>query len=111
MKLPTDAQIAMEKLTGYLLVRRPVGDKSEYLKRAGYTLDNARRLEEDIRSQVLTRDAVAIEKTIYGELYEIRCSLDGPNGTTLNVKTVWMHELKTGITKFITLYPDKGEAP
>jgi len=109
MKLPGDAQIAPEKLSGYLLVKRSVGDKSEYLKRAGYTLDNSRRLEEDIRRQVLTQDAVSIEKTAYGELFEIRASLAGPNGTALRVKTVWMRELKTGITKFITLYPDKGE--
>jgi hypothetical protein len=52
---------------------------------------------------------VAIETTVYGELYEIRGSLTGPNRTTLKVKTIWMQELRTGITKFITLYPDKGE--
>jgi hypothetical protein len=45
MKLPTDTQIAPEKLTRYLLVKRPVGDKSEFLKQAAYTLDNPERLE------------------------------------------------------------------
>jgi hypothetical protein len=109
MKLATDAQIAMEKLTGYLLLKRPVGDKSEFLKRAGYTLDNPERLEEDIRRQILTLDAVSIEKTHYGELYEIRGSLAGPNSRVLRVKTVWMQEFGSGITKFITLYPDRGE--
>jgi hypothetical protein len=49
-------------------------------------------------------------KTWKPPLYEIRGPLTGPNGTTLNVKTVWMQELKTGITKFIT-YPDKGGTP
>jgi hypothetical protein len=34
MKLSQDAEIAREKLTRYLLVKRPVGDKSEFLKRA-----------------------------------------------------------------------------
>jgi hypothetical protein len=111
MKLPTNAHIAPEKLSRYLLVKRPVGDKSVFLKQAGYTLDNPKRLEEDIRRQILILDAVSIEKTSYGELFEIRASLAGPNGTALKVKTVWMQELKTGITKFITLYPDKGETP
>jgi hypothetical protein len=59
MKLPTDAQIAPEKLTRYLLVKRPVGDKSELLKQAAYTLDNPERLEEDIRRQILILDAVS----------------------------------------------------
>jgi len=53
---------------------------------AGYTLDNAQRLEDDIRSQILSRDAVAIETTDYGELFDIRASLVGPNGTVLKVQ-------------------------
>jgi hypothetical protein len=56
----------------------------------------------------LTQDAVTLERTRYGELFEIRASLAGPNGKVLKVKTVWMEEFGTGITKFITLYPDKG---
>jgi hypothetical protein len=75
MKLPADTQIAREKLTRYLLVKRPIGDKSEFLKQAGYTLDNPQRLEEDIRKQILTQNAVSIEKAKYGELFEIQGSL------------------------------------
>ena len=78
------------------------------MKQAGYTLDNLERLAEDIRKQILTQDAVSVEKTRYGELFEIRASLAGPTGKVLKVKTVWMQEIRTGITKFITLYPDKG---
>jgi hypothetical protein len=111
VKLPADARIAPEKLIRYLLIKRSVGDKSEFLKRAGYILDNAQRLERDIRKQILAEDAVVTKKTIYGQHYDIRASLTGPNKITLKVKTVWMQELKTGITKFITLYPDKGETP
>jgi hypothetical protein len=111
MKLPIDAQIVPEKLTRYLLVKRPVGDKSEFLRQAAYTLDNPERLEEDIRRQILILDAVSVEKTNYGELFEIRGSLAGPNTRILKVKTVWMPEFRTGITKFITLYPDKGGNP
>ena len=66
MKLPSDALIATEKLTKYLLVKRPVGDKSEFLRRAGYTLDNWQQLEQDIRQQILSQEAVSIEQTRYG---------------------------------------------
>ena len=78
MKLPANAQIAPEKLTRYLLVRRPAGDKSEFLKQAAYTLDNPEPLEEDIRRQILTLDAVSVEKTNYGELFEIQGHLRDP---------------------------------
>jgi hypothetical protein len=91
VKLPADAYIAPEKLTGYVLVKRSVGDKSEFWKRAGYTLDNARRLERDIRRQILIKDAVPTRKTIYGQHYEITI--------TLKVKTVWIDEVKTSLTK------------
>jgi len=108
VKLPSDALIATEKLTKYLLVKRPVGDKSEFLERAGYALDNWRQLEQDIRQQILLQEAVSIEQTRYGEYFEIRASLAGPSGVTLNVRTVWMKESSSGVTKFITLYPDRG---
>jgi len=107
VKLPRDALIAAEKLTRYLLVNRPVGDKSEFLEKAGYTLENWQHLEQDLREQLLSRDAVLIERTEYGELFEIRGSLVGPKGVVLGVRTVWMRERESGVTKFITLYPDK----
>ena len=108
MKLPRDAEIAPEKLTRYLLVKRPVGDKSEFSKQAGYTLDNWQQLEQHIRQQILSKEAVLIERTAYGVYFEIRASLTGPNSVVLKVKTVWMRESRSGIAKFITLYPDKG---
>lgn len=111
MKLPSNALIASEKLTKYLLVKRPVGDKSEFLKQAGYTLDNWQRLEQDIRLQILSKDAVPIEQTEYGELFEIEASLVGPNGVAVNMRTIWMRESGSGLTKFITLYPDRGSRP
>ena len=110
MKLPADALIAPDKLNGYLLIKRLVGDKSDFLKQAGYTQDTWQRLEQDIRQQVLPREAHLIEKAVYGDYYEIRAPLAGPNGTVLNVRTIWMQESTTGITKFITLYPDTRRA-
>lgn len=108
VKLPSDAIISREKLTQYLLVKRPVGDKSGFLKQAGYTVDNWEQLEADLRRQILSKDAVSIEQTAYGELFEIRAALNGPNGVSLRLRTVWMRERASGLAKFITLYPDRG---
>ena len=49
MRLPEDATIAPEKLTGYLLMPRVEDDKSRFLALAGYKLADASRLERDIR--------------------------------------------------------------
>jgi len=104
--LPQDAIITAEKLTNYLLVPLPKDDKSQFLARAGYTLDNWQQLEQDLRSQILTQPAELIEINRYGEKYAIRACLRGTNGLKLNILTIWM--VANDTTKFVTLVPDKG---
>ena len=108
MKLPDDTLIAHEKLSQYLLAPRKRNDKSQWLAQAGYTLENWRVLENDLRSQILSVDASPTENTEYGQMYEIRRNLIGPNGKTLPVRTIWIMENATGDTKFVTMYPYKG---
>ena len=105
MKLPADAFIAPEKISGYLLRWRPEDDKSAFLARAGYTAENEEQLRRDIRSQLLPLDAKFLEPTEYGPKYLIRGSLHGPKGVGLQVVPIWMTEDASQQTKFITLYP------
>lgn len=63
-------------------------------------------MEWDLRAQVLTQPAKAIETTHYGEKYAIRVCLRGINGVELNVLTIWM--VANDTTKFVTLVPDRG---
>jgi len=107
VKLPSDSVIAPEKLTSYLLVTQARGDKSAFLASAGYTLENSEQLLHDLRKQVLPHDAVLLEKTKFGQFYEIRTSLAGPNGITLRIRSIWMKEHLSGLTKFITLMPER----
>jgi len=65
-------------------------------------------LEINLRNQILPLDATWVESTLYGDMYEIRSQLRGPNGLTLMVCTFWMTEIETGQTKFITLYPERS---
>ncbi|OGL46208.1 MAG: hypothetical protein A2161_03745 [Candidatus Schekmanbacteria bacterium RBG_13_48_7] len=108
MKLAADALINHEKLTQYLLYPRKRNDKSRWLARAGYNLENWHLLENDLRNQILSLDVKLIENTQYGQMYEIKGKLTGPNGRNLTVCTIWMTENETKKTKFITMYPDKG---
>lgn len=109
MKLPDDSVISTEKITDYLLKWQPDNDKSKFLGRTGYYLENWQQLSEDIRTQILSSEAELIRKTDYGDLFRIRDELSGPNGKTLRVITVWMIEHKSRQTKFITLFPDKEQ--
>ena len=105
MQLPPDSHIAPTKIIDYLLVWQPRGDKSRFLAMAGYDATRADQLAHDIRMQVLPCDAVPAETTEHGQYYEISCPLTGPNGRTLDIRTIWMTERLSGITKFITLIP------
>ena len=107
MKLPDDSIIPREKVTRYLLISQPRGDKSGFLARAGYTPESAEQLLGDLRTQLLPLDAALGKSNKFGRYYEIRGRLTGPNGVTLAVRAIWMAEHLSGVTKFVTLLPDK----
>jgi hypothetical protein len=107
MRLPADTVIAKEKLTRYLLLPHTRGDKSAFLAQGGYGLGNADQLLMDLRSQMLPLEAEKLESNKFGQYYQIRGTLTGQNGTTLPIRTIWITEHLSGITKFVTLIPDK----
>ncbi len=99
MKLPHQSQIAEDKLTKYLLLPRMRADKSKFLSLGGYTLENWKTLEEDIRS-LLKNEAFEEEVTEFGTLYSITGNL-----RNLRVKTVWIWEQGAELPRFVTLVP------
>ena len=105
MKLPHESTIAREKFTGYLLVHQARSDKSRYLARAGYTLENVDRLIADIRTQILPLDAQFVRRSTFGELYRIDGALPGPSGTRIFIRTIWLKHALSGAVHFVTLVP------
>jgi hypothetical protein len=106
MKIPEDAVIAREKLTGYLLVPQVKNDKSKFLAQVGFTQDNPDDLEVAIRQVITENDAVQDRVNEYGTYYRVTGALQGPGGD-LAVITVWIYGAKEGAYRFITLKPDK----
>ncbi|MBP7050264.1 MAG: hypothetical protein KBE65_04545 [Phycisphaerae bacterium] len=109
MKLPKDAIISDEKLTKYLLAPRKRNDKSRWLTQAGYQVETWSILRHDLITQTLPNDAFLVEHTPYGDMYEIRGTLKGPNDHLLRVCTIWMVEKATQKTRFVTMYPDRKQ--
>ena len=70
-------------------------------------MEDWQRLEKDLRTQLLSLDTVYTEETKYGQMYEIKGMLTGPNGKTLSVCSIWMNEHESKLIKFITMFPDK----
>ena len=106
MRLPLDTAIAEDKLTRYLLLPQARGDKSAFLAQAGYRQETASHLLRDLRTQLLPLEAQWLESNAFGQYYEIRGTLTGPSGVALPVRSIWMTEHLSGVTKFVTLIPD-----
>ena len=107
MKLPRDTVMAREKPTKYLLVPQPRGDKSRFLRRGGYILENVETLERDLYALASMAEAIAGEIIEHGQYYIAFGEFAGPSGVSLKVKTIWMTEHLSDVTKFITLIPQK----
>jgi hypothetical protein len=90
VKIPGDAVIPQEKLTCYLLVPRSKDDKSKFLAQAGFTQENPDDLLNAILQLVLTSDAVEDNINEYGVFYTVEGNLQGLNGRSLLVITIWL---------------------
>ena len=94
-------------MTRYLLnTRHKRGStKARLLAQFGYTFQNWRRLEVDIRSNLDT-EVDLVRPTEYGTRYEIRMTLQTPLGVPLTVRTIWQIDDGREVPRLITLYPD-----
>ena len=107
MRLSAATVIAPEKLRDYILSpTHPDGRaKAAYLGRIGYTLANWRRLDADLREQILSRDAEPARRSAYGQKYEILGPLTGPNGIAAWVRTIWIIPSGDNVPRLVTLIP------
>jgi hypothetical protein len=105
MKLPANAIMAREKATEYLLVRQGRNDKSAFLEKGGYTSANPDALIAGLKELRELNDAMPVDDNPFGVYYEVVGILRGPAGIGLRVRTIWMTEHLSGVTKFITLIP------
>ena len=104
MRIPIDAVVATDKLTGYLLVARPLDDKSKFLASAGFTQSNPEILESAIRNLATAAPAKEDGNNEYGIFWRVAGQLYGPAGT-LQVVTIWLQWHLDGRFRFITLKP------
>lgn len=109
MQLPNadQAVIDPQKLHGYLLsTSHPVGRfKARFFAALGYVAEGWREFESDLRTQHLTQDAEVSESMPEGQLFTIRAILNGRNGRSALVLSVWFVAAGAGVPRFVTAYP------
>jgi hypothetical protein len=105
MKIPAEALLPVEKLTRYLLVPRPEDDKSQFLRRAGFRLEDWPELERAIRELANEQPATEDGANEFGVFYRQDGLLRGPNGKSLSVSLIWLQWYEDGSFHFVTLKP------
>ena len=100
-----DSLIPEEKFTRYLLVKRDFDDKSRFLARGGYSVENYFVLINHIQNLVKENDAVEERTDDYGTFYRVTGIIPGADHMPLNVTTIWLRRKIDNKYQFITLIP------
>lgn len=108
MQIPGADHAVVEpaKVRDYLLSREhPIGRfKARVFASAGYRFHNWTQLQRDLQVIARSVDAVLTRSEPYGQFFEIRAILEGPEGT-LPVLTVWILRTDESGPRFVTAYP------
>jgi hypothetical protein len=109
MRLPNHdkAVVPQAKVAAYLLsVTHIVGrHKAVFFASLGYRQSHWQILERDIRS-LAAQDVQSTETTRYGQKYEVRGSITGPNGRAARIVTAWIVRTGEDFPRLLTAYPE-----
>ncbi|MBI4785567.1 MAG: hypothetical protein HY782_00755 [Chloroflexi bacterium] len=105
------AQIDPRKLRDYALnLEHESGRyKAEFFAQIGYAAENWQQLERDIRDQHLTQPATPGKPSSFGNKFTITAQLQGPNGATRQVTTVWLFRPGKDFAELITIEPARRQ--
>src|ERR1044072_1789266 len=92
------------KITHYLLLPRPIDDKSKYFTSLGFTMQNWRELARALYRHANQYDCTPSRQTPNGTIYVVQCNLTTPNGRKPCIRTFW-EGIGTAPPSFVTAYP------
>ncbi|MEW6690163.1 MAG: DUF6883 domain-containing protein [Pseudomonadota bacterium] len=114
MKLPyvEAAEIAAEKIIGYLLspTHRAGKSKAAFFGKHGFNADEWQVLAAALRAHAAGNPASRVEESAYGTRYVIDGPLGAPDGSALNVRSVWFISRGAVVPRFATAYPLERKA-
>lgn len=98
------------KLVDYLLnVRHSIGgSKANWFLGLGYDPANPAILEQDLLALVRASADYSAKASSFGIKYVVSGSVTAPNGTEVNLTTVWIVEAGSDRPRLVTAYPGKS---
>jgi hypothetical protein len=100
------------KITQYLLNdRHPQNQgKAAFFLAFGFTLANWQELRTALLDHPSSNPVARQSIFAYGTMYEVRCSINSPDGRNPCVRSFWAVEQPSADPRFITAYPAAGTA-
>ena len=111
MKLPnaSQARVARDKITGYLLAENPESGRGKpgFFARFGFRADDWQTLADELKAVCAEYDVVEIEETEYGIQYAVEGWLRTPDGRNPYTRTIWQIDNGSVYPRLITAYPKR----
>ena len=106
---PESAEIPEGKLVGYLLSpsHRSGKSKAAFFSKHGFSGENWQLLAAALRRHATENLLSRVDETAYGARYVVDGPLAAPDGSRLNVRTVWFINHGTAVPRFATAHPLK----
>lgn len=103
------ADVPEQKIVRYLLSSTHSAGRSKaaFFGKHGFTAARWDVLANALRMHARSNAATAVEQTRYGTRYVVDGPLDAPDGTRLNVRSVWFITHGTTQARFTTAHPLK----
>lgn len=102
------AEIPRSKIEGYALnpANEPEGKhKARVFKSAlGFDQSNWELLKQRILDELPYQEAEATQTSQWGSSYVVDLPIEGPNGNTAKVRTVWLFKTGADFPSLITVY-------
>ena len=101
------ARINPRKLRDYVLnPKHETGKyKAAFFAQMGYTADNWKTLEEDIRTRRLSQPVETGQPSPFGQKYNITAPIKGPQDESRWITTVWIIRLGKDWPELVTVEP------
>ncbi|MFY9823367.1 MAG: DUF6883 domain-containing protein [Thermoanaerobaculia bacterium] len=98
-----------EKLSGYLLSEtHALGrEKARFFRAHGYSNDRVNALEQGLLAIAMGGEVLQEVASAHGTKYVVDGGMMAPQGTILNLRTVWIVEPRDDRPRFVTAYPAK----
>lgn len=114
LKLPNAdaAVIPQAKVAGYLLspTHHAGRSKAAFFGKHGFAVKDWQMLARALRVHAGSNAVSRTNETAFGTRYVIDGPLHAPDGTDLNVRSVWFISRGTGVPRFATAHPLKRKS-